>query len=156
MRLKERLRSPWMLPLIALAALLLMADYRPYRQEGVTMTAVEGSVMSGGMTIEILNTTDRPLWNCGDYDRNYRLQRGLLGLWLPMRQAKRPAGEVCAAAPVFYYEKDVPQRFAFKWSEDLRFPFTALEPGSYRLILDFYEDGFEESVFQLAAEFTVE
>lgn len=107
MRLKKFLCSPWPLLLIAVGALLLMADLGLYRQEGVSMNALEDTVSSKGVTVEVLNATERRLWNRG-YGQDHRLQRRLLGLWLPVRQTKRPAGEVCAALPAYFYEKNVP------------------------------------------------
>lgn len=155
MRLKKWICSPWMLLLLAAGLLLSIADYRTYGQEGLVMTAVESAAASRSVTVEILNETDGRFWNYGNYGQEHRLQRRLLGLWFPMRREKRPDDTVCAALPVFYYEKGVPQRFSFRWADNSRFPFMALEPGRYRLILDFYKDGGEAPAAALAAEFNV-
>lgn len=148
MRLLKRLWVPCALLLLGAGALLLMADVQTYGQEGAAMTVVEDSVTSRSVTVEILNTTDRLLSNAGEGD--YRLQRRLWGLWLPMRE-KEP--EMCGAAlPVRYYEPGIPQRFTIYWCDSR--PFDALYPGQYRLILDFWgEDA--GTAFALAAEFTV-
>lgn len=152
MKFQKILRSPWMLVLLAAVFFLLLSDGSSYRQEGVTMTVVEDSVTSRSVTVDILNTTDRVLSNAGQWETRYRIQRRFCGLWLPMRQAKRPGGEVCATLPSCYYEKDIPQRITLYWRDAC--PFDALAPGRYRLILNFYEDGGE--AFSLAAEFLVE
>lgn len=152
MRLKKWLCSPWMLLLVAVGILLSMADYETYRQEGIVMTAVEGSVTSRSLTVEVLNRTDRRVSNAGEMDPDYRIQRRLGGLWLPMPQTERPDDAVCAALETFYCEKDVPQRLTFYWCDAK--PFDALQPGRYRLLLDFWDYG-GGAPFTLAAEFTV-
>lgn len=160
MQIKKRLGSSLnLLPVLAvLAVLLLLSDHRSYRQAGVTMTAAEGAATPREVTVEVLNTTERRLWNAGDSDPGYRLQRRLLGLWFPMRQVKPPGGTVCGMLPTYLYETDVPQKLTFQWSSDYRFPFTSLYPGHYRLILDFREDDENggTQTFPLAAEFTLE
>ena len=152
MRLKKWLCSPWMLLLLGAGILLAMADRGTYRQEGISMTAVEGSVTSRSVTVGVLNRTDRRISNAGELE-DYHVQRRLWGLWLPMREEGRPGDTVCAALESCSYEKDVPRRLTFYWS-DTR-PFDALRPGRYRLVLEFWDHG-GESPFALAAEFTVD
>ena len=90
MKIKQLLLSPAVLvPLSVLAVLLLFSDHASYRQEGLSMTPVEDAVTSRDLTVEVLNTTNEVFQNAGDYDPNYRLQRRMLGLWFPMRQAAR-------------------------------------------------------------------
>ncbi len=156
MKWKRWRLSPWMLLLLAAGLLLSMADWRVYGQEGLTMTAIERSVTPGSVTVEILNTTEERFWNYGDYSQDgCRLQRRLWGLWLPMRREARPEGTVCAALPVFVYEQGAPQRFTFRWADHFLMPFSKLEPGRYRLILEFYREGGKDAAVPLAAEFEV-
>ena len=160
MKIKQLLLSPAVLvPLAVLAVLFLLSDHASYRQEGLSMTPVEDTVTSTGLTVEVLNTTNEVFWNAGDYDPSYRLQRRVRGLWFPMRQDPAwTGGQGCMMLPTCYYEKDIPQRLYFQWSTDYRFPFTSLYPGRYRLILDFYRQDGSYSYgpdFSLAAEFTV-
>ena len=159
-KIKQLLLSPAVLvPLAVLAILFLLSDHASYRQEGLSMTPVEDTVTSTGLTVEVLNTTNEVFQNTGDYDPSYRLQRRVLGLWFPMRQDPAwTGGQGCMMLPTCYYEKDIPQRLYFQWSTDYRFPFTSLYPGRYRLILDFYRQDGSYSYgpdFSLAAEFTV-
>ena len=54
------------------------------RYEDVSMTVVDGSAHGEGVTIEVINVNDAKTIYCGGFSGTARLQKRVLGVWIPL------------------------------------------------------------------------
>ena len=116
---------------------------------GVTMTAVEGTASSTGITVEVLNTTDLEI-ESGD-ESIYGLQVELNGRWHTYRP--KPWEDVASTMMALIYSPDEPVQLAFHWKK----AYGPLWPGHYRVTKWFSAEqpSGGHTDFLLAAEFTL-
>ncbi len=112
--------------------------------EGVTMTVVEGTVRPGGLTVQVLNTTDEEIDSGNAYDFGVQVERNGAWYWL------EEEGERANTAEVLIYLKDTPRELEFNWADR----YGSLPKGHYRVVKGFFESAY--SNFRLAAEFTLD
>ena len=97
--------------------------------EGVTMTVVEGTVRPGGLTVQVLNTTDEEIDSGNAYDFWVQVERNGAWYWL------EEEGERANTAEALIYLKDTPRELTFSWSDR----YGSLPKGHYRVVKDFFE-----------------
>ena len=120
------------------------------RYDWISMKVVEGSAHAEGVTIEVLNENDAKTISCGGFSGNARLQKRVLGVWVPLWRDFTTAhtaegGPKCEAGE--------PCRQELSWRGDYNVKGT----GHYRvtqLFYDFRQPG-DFTKFRLSAEFDI-
>lgn len=115
--------------------------------EGVTMTAVEGTAKPGGITIEILNTTNEEIESGNQADFAVQVEKN--GEWYRL---KEPA-EWANTAEAWGFLKNQPVTIELRWNNR----YGALPEGHYRVVKSFveYHETGEQVYFTLAVEFEI-
>lgn len=116
--------------------------------EGVTMSIVEETAMPGGVTVEVLNTTEAEIDSGNEHDFGLQMEQGDRWYWL---EPKRVFDNTLEA---YLYSKDAPRELALTWNGD----YGDLKPGHYRVTKWFFEHRGpgDTTDFLLTAEFTLE
>lgn len=116
--------------------------------EGVTMTLVEGTAMPGGVTVEVLNTTEAEILSGNEHDFGLQMEQDGQWYWLKRR------GESANTAEAYGFPTDEPRELALAWGSR----YGNLKPGHYRAAKWFFEhrDSGDNTDFLLTAEFTLE
>lgn len=116
--------------------------------EGVTMTVVEGTAMPGGVTVEVLNTTEAEIDSGNAYDFGLQMEQDGRWYWL------EPRGESANTAEAYIYSRDEARELALTWGSG----YGDLKPGHYRVAKRFFEHRApgDNTYFLLTAEFTLE
>ena len=120
------------------------------RYEGVSMTVVNGSVHKDGVTIEVRNETDGKIIHCGGFTGTARLQKRVLGMWIPLWR-DFTAAHTAEGGPICEPGESCQQELC--WRGD----YGAKGAGHYRVIQgfhDFREPG-DYTRFRLSAEFDI-
>lgn len=116
--------------------------------EGVTMTVVEGTAMPGGVTVEVLNTTEAEINSGNQHDFGLQMEQDGRWHWLERK------GEFANTAEAYIFSTDESRELALTWSSG----YGDLKPGHYRVTKWFFEyraPG-DTTDFLLTAEFTLE
>lgn len=116
--------------------------------EGVTMTVVDGTAMPGGITVEVLNTTEAEINSGNEHDFGLQMEQDGQWYWLERK------GEFANTADAYMFSTDQSRELALKWGSS----YGSLKPGHYRVTKWFFEhrDSGDPVDFLLAAEFTLE
>ena len=116
--------------------------------EGVTMAVVEGTAAPGGVTVEVLNTTEAEI--CGGNEHDFGLQMEQDGRWYWLE----PRGESVNTAEAYVFSTDEPRQLSLTWSSG----YGDLKPGRYRVAKWFFEyrGPGDTTDFLLTAEFALE
>ena len=72
--------------------------------EGVTMAVVEGTAAPGGVTVEVLNTTEAEICSGNAYDFGLQMERDSRWYWL------EPKGEFANTAEAYVFSTDEPRQ----------------------------------------------
>ncbi len=116
--------------------------------EGVTMTVVDGTAMPGGITVEVLNTTEAEINSGNEHDFGLQMEQDGQWYWLERK------GEFANTAEAYIFAADEARELDLKWGSD----YGDLKPGHYRATKWFFEyrrPG-DTTDFLLTAEFTLE
>ena len=116
--------------------------------DGVTMTIIDDTLSSGGVTVEILNTTEAEIDSGNEHD--FRLQIEQDGQWYWLETNR----ELANTSEAYIYTKDEPRELALTWERT----YGNLKPGHYRVTKWFFEyrEGGNHPEFLLVSEFTLE
>lgn len=116
--------------------------------EGVTMTVVEGTAMPGGVTVEVLNTTEAEINSGNEHDFGLQIEQDGQWYWLERK------GAFANTAEAYMFSTDESRELALKWGSS----YGSLKPGHYRVTKWFfeYQDPGDATDFLLTAEFTLE
>jgi len=117
-------------------------------RDGVTMTIVDGTVSRGGVTVEVLNTTEADINSGNEGDYGLQIEQDGRWYWL------EPKRNLANTSEAYVYSKDEPRELELAW----RGAYGALKPGHYRVtkwFFEFQESG-EHPEFLLACEFDLE
>ncbi len=149
----------WFLSLALLGLLTLTACYGAPKvgdafdgvtddYEGVAMAVVEGTAKPGGVTVEVLNTTEAEICSGNEHDFGLQMEQDGQWYWLERK------GESANTAEAYGFPKDEPRELDLTWGGG----YGDLEPGHYRVTKWFFEyRGPGDTMdFLLTAEFTLE
>ncbi len=150
-------KASWLIAVIGLLALTSSGggpkvgdafDGETNRYEGVSMTIVEGTPRPGGVTVEVLNTTDEEIDSGNAYDFGLQIEQDGRWYWLESK------GEEANTAEAYIYAKDEPRELELAWGR----MYGSLKPGHYRVTKQFFEyrGPGDSTDFLLTAEFTLE
>lgn len=116
--------------------------------ERVTMTAVEGTARPGGLTVQVLNTTNKEIESANAYDFTVQVERN--GAWYRLEEEV----EQTETSETLFYLENNPRELTFNWSER----YGSLPKGYYRVVKSFfgYHSQGVGSNFLLAVEFTLD
>lgn len=116
--------------------------------EGVAMTVVEDTAMPGGVTVEVLNTTEAEIDSGNEHDFGLQMERDGRWYWLERK------GGFANTAEAYIFPTDEPRELILTWGDQ----YGSLNPGHYRVTKWFFEwraPG-DTTNFLLAAEFILE
>ncbi len=116
---------------------------------GVTMTVVEGTAMPGGVTVTILNTTDKEIDSGNKHVFALQVRQDGHWYWLETKE-----DSYATTSEALIYEKDVSATMNFNWASR----YGSLAPGHYRVVKSFSEfrGPGDYTNFLLGAEFTLD
>ena len=116
--------------------------------EGVSMTVVEGTATPGGVTVEVLNTTEAEIDSGNEHDFGLQMERDGQWYWLERK------GEFANTAEAYIFAANEPRELVLTWGGD----YGDLKPGHYRAAKWFFEyrGPGDTADFLLTAEFTLE
>ena len=114
---------------------------------GFTMTVVEGTATPGGVTVEVLNTTEAEILSGNEHDFGLQIEQDGRWYWLERK------GESANTAEAYMFSTDESRELALKWASS----YGSLKPGHYRVTKWFFEhrDSGDPTDF-LLTEFTLE
>ena len=115
---------------------------------GVTMTAVEGTASSTGITVEVLNTTDLDISSGNEALLGLQMELGGQWYWL-----NAFPGGIAATMEAYLYSSGSPRELELDWGRS----YGPLWPGHYRVTKWFSAEqpSGGHTDFLLAAEFTL-
>ena len=113
---------------------------------GVTMTAVEGTATSTGITVEVLNTTDLEISSGNEALLGLQMELGGQWYWL-----NALPGGITTTMEAYLYSSDSPRELELNWGRS----YGPLWPGHYRVTKWFSAEqpAGDDTDFLLAAEF---
>lgn len=116
--------------------------------EGVTMDLAEGTATPGGVTVEVLNTTEAEILSGNEHDFGLQIEQDGRWYWLERK------GESANTAEAYMFSTDESRELALKWASS----YGSLKPGHYRVTKWFFEyrTSGDHTDFLLTAEFTLE
>lgn len=116
---------------------------------GVTMTAVEGTASSTGITVEVLNTTDLDISSGNEALLGLQMELGGQWYWL-----NAFPGGITTTLEAYLYGSGRPRELELDWGRS----YGPLWPGHYRVTKWFSAEqpAGDNTDFLLAAEFTLE
>ena len=115
---------------------------------GVTMTAVEGTATSTGITVEVLNTTDLEISSGNEALLGLQMELGGQWYWL-----NALPGGITTTMEAYLYSFDSPRELELNWGRS----YGPLWPGHYRVTKRFSAEqpAGDDTDFLLAAEFSL-
>lgn len=153
-RRTSRLLLAGILLLLLVAGIFLLRVGRAFDGEvnafpGVTMTAVEGTASSTGITVEVLNTTDLEISSGNESLLGLQMELGGQWYWL-----NAFPGGIAATMEAYLYGPGSPRELELDWGRS----YGSLWPGHYRVTKWFSAEqpSGDDTDFLLAAEFVLE
>lgn len=153
-RRTSRLILAGTLLLLLAASIFLLRVGRAFSGEvnafpGVTMTAVEGTASSNGITVEVLNTTDLDISSGNEALLGLQMELGGQWYWL-----NAFPGGISTTLEAYLYGSGSPRELELDWGRS----YGSLWPGHYRVTKWFSAEqpSGDDTDFLLAAEFTLE
>ena len=112
------------------------------------LTVVDGTAMPGGITVEVLNTTEAEINSGNEHDFGLQMEQDGQWYWLERK------GEFANTAEAYIFAADEARELDLKWGSD----YGDLKPGHYRATKWFFEyrGPGDTTDFLLTAEFTLE